>query len=326
MPELAAFIAYYAGLTGLLLAAGHRFWLTWIATRPADAPMFKPLQLPGGAPFVTIQIPVFNERFVVQRILRSLAALEYERDRFEVQILDDSEDDTSDLIAREVPRLAMQGISVRHIRRESRSGYKAGALAAGTVEARGEFVAIFDADFVPPPMFLRQAVGAFADPNVGVVQARWGYLNEDESRLTQAQAAMLDAHFEIEQAARFRRGYFLNFNGTAGMWRKKAIESAGGWRAATLTEDLDLSFRVQLAGWSIVYLPDLVVPSELPSHFSSFRIQQFRWAKGSAQTLRKMAKPLLRQKLPLGTRMDALVHLTGHFAYAAVLLILFSSR
>jgi len=266
-------------------------------------------------PVVTVQLPLYNEMYVARRLIDAACALDYPRHRFEIQVLDDSSDETSEVVADAVERWRAVGYDVKHLRREVRSGFKAGALAAGTAAARGELLAVFDADFVPQPDFLRRAVPCFADPGVAMVQARWEHLNRDYSLLTRVQAILLDGHFLVEQAARAVSGRFFNFNGTAGVWRKSAVPAAGGWQHDTLTEDLDLSYRAQLAGWKFVYLPALAVPSELPVDVNGFKSQQYRWAKGSIQTARKLLGRVLRAPLPAAVRFEAFVHLTNNVSY-----------
>lgn len=242
----------------------------------------------GKLPSVTIQLPVYNERYVVGRLIDCVCALDYPPDLLEIQVLDDSTDETSEIIREKVEAYWSKGIRIQHIRRPTRTGYKAGALAHGLEYASGECIAIFDADFLPAQDFLRQCVPYFNDPHIGVVQARWTHLNEGHSILTRLQAFQLNVHFAVEQPGRAQSRLFLQFNGTAGVWRKAAIIDAGGWHADTLTEDLDLSYRAQLRGWQIRYLPHVVSPAELPAEMSSLKAQQFRWMKGGAETARKL--------------------------------------
>jgi cellulose synthase/poly-beta-1,6-N-acetylglucosamine synthase-like glycosyltransferase len=272
-------------------------------------------------PHVTVQLPVYNERTVVARLIRAAGALDWPADRLEVQVLDDSSDETTEIADREVARLVGRGIDARVVRRPDRRGFKAGALENGLARAKGELVCVFDADFVPPADFLRRTIGAFDDPRVGMVQARWEHLNRDESALTRAQSTLLDGHFVIEHKVRADGGLFFNFNGTAGIWRREAIESAGGWEHDTLTEDLDLSYRAQLAGWRFVYVPLIVAPAEVPPDIAAFKSQQHRWAKGSVQVLRKLAWRILASREPLRVKLEALAHLSGNVGYPIVLLL-----
>jgi len=258
---------------------------------------------------------------VLERLLRAVASFDYPRDRLDVQVLDDSTDDTSDIAARVVAELAAEGLDIHHVRRPHRSGYKAGALRDGMASARGELIAIFDADFVPQPEFLRETVPLLAQERVGLVQARWGHLNRDHSALTRAQALAIDGHFGVEQSGRCWAGWLLNFNGTAGVWRRRAIEDAGGWQADTLTEDLDLSYRAQLAGWRVEYAFDVEVPAEIPADIAAFKSQQRRWAKGSIQTARKLLPRVMRAPLPLMTRVQALLHLTHYLVHPLMLTV-----
>ncbi len=267
----------------------------------------------GEEPLVTVQLAVFNEENVVGRLIDAVAELDWPADRLEVQLLDDSTDDTPRVAAPHLERLRSMGIAVDHVRRTDRTGFKAGALQHGLDRATGELLALFDADFVPPPDFLRRAVGRFDDPEVACVQGRWTHLNRDFSWLTRAQALAIDAHFGVEQAAREAAGWLLNFNGTAGLWRRRAIAEAGGWSSDTLTEDLDLSYRVQLRGWRIAFDPTLGCPAELPTALGAFKAQQRRWATGSIQAARKLLPAVWRAPLPFGTKVHATMHLT-HYA------------
>lgn len=307
--------AHRAAVVLLALVAVHRAWLVYAWWR-APVPVRPPD--PDSWPAVTVQLPVFNERFVVERLVASVGRLDYPRDRLLVQVLDDSTDDTLDLSRAAVMRLRAAGIAAVVQHRTDRSGFKAGALAAGLRSSDTPLLAIFDADFVPDADFLRRLVPWFADPGVGMVQARWGHRNADQSWLTAAQALLLDGHFAIEHAARHRTGRWFNFNGTAGIWRRQAIEDAGGWRADTLTEDLDLSYRAQLAGWRFVYDDDTVAPAELPSTMAAFKAQQHRWAKGSVQTARKLLHVIWRAPVALTTRIEATFHLGANFAYPLI--------
>jgi len=308
-------VAAYLGVLTLLSVFGlHRLYLVslYLRTRraaPCDLPM------PESCPIVTVQLPVFNEMYVVERLIDAVARLDYPADRLEIQVLDDSTDATSDLIRQRVALLRREGLDIKHLRRPKRSGFKAGALKAGMLAARGKVLCIFDADFVPAPEFLRRTVPHFVDPEVGMVQVRWSHLNRDQSALTRIQAMFLDAHFAIEHAARSRAGRFFNFNGTAGVWRRTAIESAGGWQHDTLTEDLDLSYRAQLAGWRFVYLNDVRAPAELPVSIGAFKSQQRRWTKGAVQTARKLLPTVWSAPQPWRTKVEASFHLAGNLAY-----------
>lgn len=279
-----------------------------------------PEEGPPAAPLVTVQLPIYNERTVVEALLDAVAALDWPSDRLEIQLLDDSTDDTVELAAAKVAALQQTGLDVKHVRRPSRVGYKAGALAHGLVEARGDLVAILDADFRPRPCFLKRTVGLLAEhPEWGLVQARWGHMNRAASAYTAAQAFHLDAHFTIEQAARSEAPLLMGFNGTAGVWRRQAIDDAGGWSADTLTEDLDLSFRAQLAGWDLGYADAIEVPAELPELVPAIRSQQHRWMKGGAQVSRKLLGTLWRSDRPLVTRLQGTAHLLGGAVFLCVL-------
>ncbi|MFN7971868.1 MAG: glycosyltransferase [Acidobacteriota bacterium] len=315
--ETVVLAAYLAVMALLSISGVHRLELMLRARRAArrEAPGT------GELPFVTIQLPIMNERYVAERLIRSAAAVDYPRDRLEIQVLDDSTDDTVLVAERVCAELRSQGLAVDHVRRETRAGFKAGALAAGLARARGEVLLILDADFVLPREFLARAVPHFADASVGMVQARWGFLNRGQSLLTEAQAMMLDGHFSIEHRARHATGRFFNFNGTAGLFRKAAIEAAGGWQADTLTEDLDLSYRVQLAGSRGVYLDDLVVPSELPASIGALKSQQHRWAKGSLETCRKLLPAIWRSGAPLASKVEATFHLADNVNYLLLLVL-----
>jgi hypothetical protein len=256
------------------------------------------------------------------RLLAAACRLDYPRDRLEIQVLDDSDDETAELMRRLCERWRRRGSDVHHLRRPTRAGYKAGALAAGLERASGDLIAVFDADFVPPRSFLRDALPWFEEPSVGLVQARWEHLNRRQSLLTRVQAMLLDGHFLIEHAARHRSGRLWNFNGTAGVWRSSAILDSGGWQHDTLTEDLDLSYRAQLRGWRFVYLPQVAVPSELPASISALKSQQHRWAKGSIQTARKLLGSIVASREPWWSKLEASVHLTANGCY--VLLVLLS--
>ncbi len=279
---------------------------------------------PGGRPRVTVQLPLYNEAAVAGRAIDALCGLDWPAALLEVQVLDDSTDGSQELVAERVAAWRAQGVDIRHLRRPQRAGYKAGALALGLAEAKGEVLAVFDADFLPPADFLARSV-PYLGPEVGAVQARWGHLNAGQSWLTACQALALDGHFLVEQPCQSRLGLFLNFNGTAGIWRREAILAAGGWQDDCLTEDFDLSYRAQLAGWRIVVLPELVAPAELPAGLAAYRRQQRRWAMGTAQVLRKLGGRLLRSRLPLHRRLLALLTLSGYLAQPVLLGLLLAA-
>jgi len=276
-------------------------------------------------PRVTVQLPIYNERYVIGRLMKAVSALDYPRDRLEIQLLDDSTDDSVEIISRLVADYQKQGIPMVHLQRSNRNGFKAGALKEGMKKASGEFFAIFDADFVPPPDFLRKTIPYFLNPEVGMVQVRWSHINPDYSLLTRAQSIGIDSHFSIEQGARAWSGLFLNFNGTAGIWRRRAISEAGGWQADTLTEDMDLSYRAQLAGWQLKYLLEVACPAELPVQVSAFKSQQFRWAKGSIQTARKIMPALLKAPCSWFAKWQAILHMTHYMVHPLMLVTILLS-
>lgn len=272
-------------------------------------------------PVVTVQLPLFNEATVARRLIEATGNLDYPRDKLELQILDDSTDETVEIALAAVQNLRAQGIDAVYVRRPTREGYKAGALDYGLATSKGELIAVFDADFVPQRSFLREVVGHFSDARIGMVQTRWGHLNRSATLLTSIQALMLDGHHLVENRARYAMGCMFNFSGTGGIWRRRAIDEAGGWEHDTLTEDLDLSYRAQLAGWRFVYRSDVCTPAELPEDMSAFRAQQYRWAKGTVQTARKLLGRVLRARLGLGQRIEAAFHLLPHFAYPMMVLL-----
>lgn len=283
----------------------------------------KPLEFDGHfAPKVTIQLPMFNEMYVAERIIEETAKIDYPRDKFEIQVLDDSTDETKDIIAAKVAQVAATGINIKHIHRTDRTGYKAGALDAAMDKVEGEFIAIFDSDFMPSVDFLKKTMPYFEDPKVGVVQTRWGHLNKDYSLLTELQAFGLDGHFSVEQSGRTASGHFINFNGTAGVWRKETIYSAGGWEHDTLTEDLDLSYRAQMKGWVFKYLEDVVSPAELPITVSALKNQQHRWMKGGAECFKKMWKRLVFAKnVRLSNKMHGISHLFNSSLFISIMVM-----
>lgn len=311
---------YFTMLVLLSLYGAHRLWMLYLYCRHRnDRP--EPPERFAELPVVTVQLPVYNEPSVVERLLDAVSRLDYPRDRLEIQVLDDSTDETPQLVASKVRQLHREGWQIQHLRRPHRQGFKAGALQFGLERARGEIFAIFDADFVPPPDLLRRTVDYFMDPKVGMVQLRWGHLNDQQSLLTRIQSILIDGHFLIEQTARSRSGRFFNFNGTAGLWRRRCIEDAGGWSADTLAEDLDLSYRAQLRGWKFLFLPDVVVPAELPLEMSAFKTQQHRWAKGAIQTCKKLLPSVWRSSLPLKIKLEATIHLTSNFGYVMLVIL-----
>jgi len=311
---------YLAVLLVLALYGFHRTALVYLYYRYRDRRP-QPERRFDELPVVTVQLPLFNEMYVAPRLIDAVAAIHYPHDRLEIQVLDDSTDETQGIVLAKVEELRARGLDVQYIHRADRTGYKAGALAAGLRRARGEYLLVFDADFVPRPEILEETIHFFTDPGVGMVQVRWGHLNRNYSALTEAQALMLDGHFVIEHTARNRSGRFFNFNGTGGIWRRCAIADAGGWQHDTLTEDLDLSYRAQLRGWRFVYMPDVVAPAEVPAEMNSFKSQQYRWAKGSIQTARKLLPSIFRSKLPWTVKVEAFFHLTNNVAYPLLLLL-----
>ncbi len=317
------FLLLLYALCALLLAlytAGQALllWRYW-RTRHSQAPLPPLTELPP----VTVQLPLYNEFNVAGRLIDAIAALDYPRDKLLIQVLDDSDDGTAQLVARQLAALAQRGFRAQHIRRRERLGYKAGALAAGLKQSADEYIAIFDADFLPPPDILRRMLPyLLADPGLGIVQCRWGHLNASENSLTRAQRLSIDTHFVVEQAARNRSGWLIPFNGTGGLWRRSCIEAAGGWSADTLTEDLDLSYRAQMAGWRSLFLPELEVPGEIPPQLAAYKQQQARWATGNTQCLRKLAQPILVSKLKAMQKIMAIQHLCQYLPPPLMLLML----
>jgi cellulose synthase/poly-beta-1,6-N-acetylglucosamine synthase-like glycosyltransferase len=310
---------YYLVIFAMCLFGLHRYVILYLYMKhrrnvPKAAARF------GELPRVTVQLPVFNERYVVDRLLKSVKELDYPKDRLQFQMLDDSTDDTAEYTRGQVALLRAEGFQAEWVHRLDRTGYKAGALANGLETATGEFVMILDADFIVPPDFLQKTIHHFTDPKVGMVQTRWGHTNRNYSWLTRAQALFIDAHFVLEQVARSRSGRFFNFNGTGGIWRRSCIEDAGGWEHDTLTEDLDLSYRAQLRGWRFVYENDVVTPAELPVEMNGFKSQQHRWAKGSIQTCLKLMPALWRSPLPLRMKIEGSAHFTAYLICLLVVL------
>lgn len=309
-------ILYTLSLLYLFLFSIGQLHLTYLyRTKKNSRPVIKDEHF---EPFVTIQLPIYNEKYVVERLIDAVSRIDYPREKIEVQILDDSTDETSGIIYQKIEWLEKSGLQIQHIHRDKRVGYKAGALDEGLRTAKGEFVVIFDSDFIPDADFLKKTLPHFADPKIGVVQTRWGHINRDYSLLTQLQAFGLDAHFSIEQSARNAAGSFINFNGTCGVWRKSCIADAGGWSADTLTEDLDLSYRAQLQGWKFEYLEDVVSPGELPVVMPVIKLQQYRWNKGAAETARKLLGKVLRSDLPPTQKIHAFLHLCNSSVFVAL--------
>ena len=299
---------------GLSAYGIHRYSIIYLYFKNRHCKPAAPSQF-AELPVVTVQLPIYNEIHVVERLLKATSEIDYPRDKLEIQVLDDSTDETRSMTETTVAKLRARGYDAIVLRREDRVGFKAGALDYGFQKAKGEFFFILDADFVPPPNILRESIQHFADPRVGMIQTRWGHINRSYSWLTRAEAILLDGHLVLEQTARSRTGRFFNFNGTAGLWRKNCIRESGGWQHDTLTEDLDLSYRAQLLGWKFVFLVDIVTPAELPVDLDGFKSQQHRWTKGSIQTCKKMLPRIWRSKLPLFIKIEATAHLTANFAY-----------
>src|SRR5688500_9454534 len=300
---------YFFVLVILAVYGWHRYYLVYLYMKNKDRH-----PVPAGLdtlPVITVQLPIYNEMYVADRLIDSVCELDYPRELLEIQVLDDSTDETRIVAERAVQRHAARGIDISYIHRTDRTGYKAGALEAGMRAAKGEFIAIFDADFTPTADFLRRTVPFFGDQRIAMVQARWGHINQDYSLLTKIQAILLDGHFVLEHGARNRAGLFFNFNGTAGIWRRRAIVDAGAWQHDTLTEELDLSYLAQVRGWKFIFLPTLVAPAEVPVEMNSFKSQQHRWAKGSIQTCRKLLTSILRSTLPVTVHAESILHLTA---------------
>jgi cellulose synthase/poly-beta-1,6-N-acetylglucosamine synthase-like glycosyltransferase len=312
----------YLLVVGALFVYGiNFFYLTYVSLRHEKDDRQWPLL--KNLPMVTVQLPVYNEMYVAERLIKAAAGLDYPAHLLEIQVLDDSSDETSALIARKVAALQRLGTNIRHLQRLHRVGYKAGALAAGLESAQGEFIAIFDADFVPSPDFLYRTLACFSDPKVAFVQTRWGHTNRDYSFITLLQSLAIDAHFMVEQYARSQAGLWFNFNGTAGVWRKSAMLDAGGWRADTLTEDLDLSYRAFFRGWQACYLRDVEVPAELPVSFNAYRRQQGRWARGSLECAIKFIPQVWNAPLPVRKKLQATLHLTGYCVHLLLAALVF---
>jgi cellulose synthase/poly-beta-1,6-N-acetylglucosamine synthase-like glycosyltransferase len=318
--EVAVISFYMVVLSILGLYGFHRGLLLYLYWRHRhEAP--KPPKRFEELPTVTVQLPMYNEMYVAERLLDGVAGIDYPKDKLEIQILDDSTDETTEIARAKADELRDRGFDVTFRHRQNRKGFKAGALEEGLTDAKGDYVMVFDADFVPTPSIVRDLIHHFTSPKVGMVQARWGHLNRDYSLLTRVQSMMLDGHFVVEHIARNRSGRFFNFNGTAGIWRRATIVDAGGWQHDTLTEDMDLSFRAQLRGWQFIYVPTAIAPAEIPCEMNSFKGQQFRWAKGSAQTAKKLLIEVLRADLPFKVKVECIFHLTNNFAYLFLVML-----
>ena len=318
--EFAFVVVYFAILCILSIYGIHRFVMaTLYRIYRKDIP--HPDAKFSDLPRVTIQLPMFNERYVIERLIDAVCEIRYPREKLQIQVLDDSIDETQKIAADAVARKREQGFDIVYIHRDDRTGFKAGALEAGLKTATGEFVAVFDADFVPQPDFLERTIHFFTNEKVGMVQVRWEHLNREYSLLTRVQSILLDGHFVIEHTARNRSGRFFNFNGTAGIWRKSTIADAGGWQHDTITEDLDLSYRAQSKGWQFIYVNESTTPAEVPVEMVAFKTQQHRWAKGSIQVAKKVLPKLLKSRLPFKVKLEAWMHLTCHISYILMVIL-----
>jgi cellulose synthase/poly-beta-1,6-N-acetylglucosamine synthase-like glycosyltransferase len=298
----------------LSLYGSHRYYLAYLYYKHRNENK-TPKKKWDELPLVTVQLPTFNEMYVVERLIDATCKIRYPLEKLQIQVLDDSTDETTELAQARVDSWKEKGLNIELLHRTNREGFKAGALEAGLDSAHGEFIAVFDADFLPQVDFLEHTIDFFTDDEIGMVQVRWTHINREFSMLTRAQSVLLDGHFIIEHTARNRSGRFFNFNGTAGIWRRRAIEDAGGWQHDTLTEDLDLSYRAQIRGWKFIFLPNVLSPAEVPVEMNSFKTQQHRWAKGSIQTAKKLLPRLLRSELPIKVKMESIFHLTNNLAY-----------
>ncbi|MBK1791846.1 glycosyltransferase family 2 protein [Persicirhabdus sediminis] len=322
MMEVIWYVSYFLVLIGLSGYGFHRlmiWFLYWKHSRQRPEPKKHFDELP----VVTVQLPMFNEMHVVKRLLKAVSEIDYPKEKMQIQVLDDSTDETIEICKEEVAKLVERGYDAEYIHRTDRTGFKAGALEEGTKVAKGEYLFILDADFVPNPDVLQKTIHYFSDDNIGMIQTRWGHINREYNLLTRVQAMFLDGHLELEQTARNRSGRFFTFNGTAGMWRKSCIIDAGGWDHDTLTEDMDLSYRAQLKGWKFIFLNDVETPAELPVDMDGFKNQQHRWTKGSIQVCKKILVPIWRSDAPLVCKLEATAHLTSNFAYLLLFLLLF---
>ena len=319
--DMMLLIPYFIVLVLLASYGIHRYYLVYLYYKHKKNRTTEPPAYFDELPRVTVQLPIFNEQFVVERLLEAVCRLQYPREKLDIQLLDDSTDETVEVASALVERYAALGQPIAYIHRTNREGFKAGALQEGMKTAKGEFIAIFDADFVPPEDFLLKMVHHFTDPKVGMVQGRWTHLNRNYSFLTEVESILLDGHFILEHGGRSRSGVFFNFNGTAGMWRRAAIEEAGGWQHDTLTEDTDLSYRAQLKGWKFVYRQDIECPAEVPVEMTAFKTQQARWAKGLIQTAKKILPRVLKSDEPMRIKAEAWYHLTANMSYPLMILL-----
>lgn len=313
-------VIYFISLTVLFGFGIHGIVLLYYYYKTLNLPNPKDVEL-DEYPVATIQLPMFNELYVAERLIRAVCSIDYPKDKLEIQVLDDSIDETQEIALKVVEEYKEKGFDIHYIHRTDRSGFKAGALKEGLAIARGEFIAIFDADFVPKPDFLKKTIPYFRDNEIGCVQTRWEHLNEEYSFLTRSQALALDGHFVIEQQVRNKAGFFINFNGTAGIWRKETILDAGNWQPDTLTEDLDLSYRAQLKGWKFKFLNNVTSPAELPADINALKTQQFRWTKGAVETAKKMLPKVFKSKLPFKVKLECFIHLSSNIVFPFIMLV-----
>jgi cellulose synthase/poly-beta-1,6-N-acetylglucosamine synthase-like glycosyltransferase len=319
--DLALLIPYFIVLILLASYGAHRYLLVYLYYKNKKNRTTEPANRFAELPPITVQLPIFNEQFVIERLLEAICQLDYPLDKLDIQVLDDSTDETVAVARGLVAHYAAQGFPISYLHRTNREGFKAGALAEGMKTAKGEFIAIFDADFVPPADFLMRTIHHLTDPRVGMVQTRWAHINRHYSFLTEVEAILLDGHFVLEHSGRARSNVFFNFNGTAGVWRRVAIEEAGGWQHDTLTEDTDLSYRAQLKGWKFIYLQDVECPAELPVEMTAFKTQQARWAKGLMQTAKKVLPRVLKSDQPFHVKFEAWYHLTANISYPLMIML-----
>lgn len=316
----AVLILYLISLTIILIYSSHGYVMLYFQ-RKYGAKTHKRNENLVSDKKVTVQLPIYNEKFVVERLINSVCNLDYPNENLEIQVLDDSTDETVEIVSKLIEEKKKEGVNIVHLHRENRNGFKAGALREGMKSAAGEFIAIFDADFIPSKNFLKETLSYFTSEKIGVVQTRWGHRNENFSLLTKVQAFGLNAHFVIEQPVRNNSGFFINFNGTGGVLRKECIENAGGWQDDTITEDLDLSYRAQLKEWEFIYLKDFTTPSELPIEMNSLKVQQFRWTKGAIETAKKILSKVWKSKFSLRVKLQSTFHLTNNIVFPFILLV-----